>query len=329
MGCPDWPKCFGQWIPPTEVSALPLNYKEVYAQKRKKKNYRLANMLEYWGMDETAQRLRGDAQTYEEADFNALKTWIEYINRLVGVLIGFFIFLTFLFSFAYVRSRPHITLSSFAAFILVGVQGWIGSVVVSTNLLPGLISLHMLLAIVIVSILIYAVLQGQSPLPIPPDVRWSLLKKTLLLAMALTLLQVLMGTQVREGIDLVAKAMGLEARPNWIWQVGFIFYVHRSFSWLLLLVHGYLIWLVFKARAKKQSLWLRQGAFWLGTFIVLETGIGIGLAYLGMPAFLQPLHLLIGVLVLGIQFAGWILLSSSQPNEAELVYKNSNTIVAQ
>ncbi|NJL11580.1 MAG: heme A synthase [Microscillaceae bacterium] len=261
MGCPDWPKCFGQWIPPTEVSSLPLNYKEIYAQKRKEKNYRLATMLENWGMKETAQRLRGDAQTYEEADFNALKTWIEYINRLVGVLIGFFIFLTFLFSFAYRKTRPLVTWSSFLAFVLVGVQGWIGSVVVSTNLLPGLISLHMLLAIVIVSILIYAVLQGQPPLSVSPDSHPARLKKILLVAMALTLVQVLMGTQVREGIDLVAKTMGWEARAQWVWQIGSIFYVHRSFSWLLLLAHAYLIWQVFKAPAVKEALWLRKGHF--------------------------------------------------------------------
>ena len=65
MGCPDWPTCFGQWIPPTEESQLPANYHEIYAE-------------------------RG----YENTQFNPVKTWTEYTNRLVGVSIGFLIFLT-------------------------------------------------------------------------------------------------------------------------------------------------------------------------------------------------------------------------------------------
>jgi heme a synthase len=59
MGCPDWPKCFGRMIPPTQASELPFNYQEIYKEK-----------------------LHG------QVEFNPTKTWIEYLNRLLGALTG-------------------------------------------------------------------------------------------------------------------------------------------------------------------------------------------------------------------------------------------------
>ena len=301
MGCPEWPKCFGKWVPPTNASELPTDYREIYSQKRKAKNDRLAATLRRFGFEATADLITNDPSMFEEAHFNPLRTWIEYGNRLVGVLIGFFIFITAVLSFRYFRQDSIITWLSLLAFIGVGFEGWLSSIVVSTNLLPGTITIHMLLAIAIVCLLIYVVARSYDGLvPIRLNAGKSTANVLLVLGLILSLIQVGLGTQVREEIDAVAMGLGGAGRDTWIEKLGIQFYVHRSFSLLVLGVNVGLVWLL-----RKNGAWsgvLRFFVISLLAVIVVSILSGAALAYFAIPAVLQPVHLLLAALLAGIQF---------------------------
>lgn len=308
MGCPDWPKCFGQYIPPTDVSELPENYQDIYAEKRATKNQKVANYIEKLGFPEVAHKIRTDKSILEEAEFNATKTWIEYINRLIGALIGLFVFGTFLFSLTYWKKDKKVALLSFLSVILVGFQGWIGSVVVSTNLLSGMVSIHMVIALIIVALLIYVIARSYKHIVVFEKVKSLKIINILLLAgMVLFVSQLIMGTQVREAVDAVFVKYGGSQRGKWIEELGLIFYVHRSYSLLILALHVFL-WYKLKQNIQSDTrlrFWNRALLF----CITLEIATGAGMAYFSIPAFLQPVHLLFANLIFGVQFLLLIMLN--------------------
>lgn len=298
MGCPDWPKCFGSWVPPTSVSELPEDYKKVYSEYRDKKNVRFARYLRVVGMGETADKILTDENVLVEADFNATKTWIEYLNRVVGVIIGLLIFAVFVTSLRFWRTDRWITILAFSTFFLVGFQGWIGSFVVSTNLTPWTVTVHMFLALVIVGQLILLLFwsrEQNSSIEAAPKLRWWLIG-----CIALLLVQILLGTQVREAIDRVSQAV---ARTEWIEAIGGDIIIHRSFSWVILIAHAGLYLNLTKTTIDK--------TFSRALMVVILATIlsGAGMAYFAVPAFLQPLHLLLATVCFGMQFMLLLMLS--------------------
>jgi len=308
MGCPDWPKCFGSYVPPTHVDQLPENYQEIYSEKRAKKNESLANYLEKLGFADLAYKIKNDKSILEEAEFNATKTWIEYINRLIGALIGLFVIGTMVFSISYWKQDRTVTWLSIFSFVLVGFQGWIGSLVVSTNLLPGMVSIHMLIALLIVSLLIYVVARsyrGLVQIKVPTNLKT--INWVLLVGMVLYLGQIILGTQVRENVDLVAAGFEYLQREQWIENLGWSFYVHRTYSLVILALHIY-VWMLIKKNIEANS----QLQFWCQVLlgcIVFEVITGALMAYFSIPAFLQPIHLLFANLIFGIQFLLLMLLN--------------------
>jgi len=288
MGCPDWPTCFGQWIPPVSEAELPSNYQEIYAD-------------------------RG----YAETTFNVRKTWTEYLNRLLGVFTGFTILLTLIFS-AYLRKRePSVFWLSLAGFILVGVQGWLGSRVVASNLLPGMITIHMLLAQVIVGIIIAACIHSARHRfqfsYIENFSKW--VYPSLIVVMAAGLLQLVVGTQVREAVDLVARSSDYQNRHLWIDNLPLIFSFHKYFAIPVLALN---IWLIVSILGASRWRLLRGLCIALASLLIGTIVIGMSMERLNLPMFAQPLHLWWGSLIFGVQLALLLLLRYCRDQQARI-----------
>jgi len=300
MGCPDWPKCFGQWVPPTSVDQLPPNYKEQFASIRDKKNQKFARYLSSIGMTDTAAKILNDESILVEADFNSQKTWIEYLNRLIGVAIGFLIIAVFVRSILLRKINPFYFWLSLATLLAVIFQGWFGSIVVSTNLTSWTITIHMLFALVIVAMLILLMNKSSSYTKIEAPGQ---VKLVLIACMVLLLIQILLGTEVRTAIDQVAASHG---RDSWISLIWPEFVLHRTFSWVVLAIHA-----IFILRLKKTT-GHNPLSLSLVLLILLTILTGAGMGYFSMPAFLQPIHLLVATVTFGLQFLLYLRLTSSR-----------------
>jgi cytochrome c oxidase assembly protein subunit 15 len=174
--------------------------------------------------------------------------------------------------------------------------------VVASNLKPYMITLHMLMALLIVALVIYTIVRSQrEALSMIDSSRLTPRFNTVLtVAMGMTLLQVAMGTQVRETVDYLAHGQSHIDRQYWREGFPIIFYVHRSFSSIILLTNLWLFWKLRQA-FDRQSLFLRTGYVLIG-LIVTAILAGVSLDRLGMPPVAQPIHLLMANLIFGVQF---------------------------
>jgi heme a synthase len=289
MGCPDWPLCFGQLIPPTHESQLPANWREIYAD-------------------------RG----YDTAPFDATKTWIEYVNRLVGASIGLLIIGFVAVSYRFRKIDAPVFWVAVLALLAVMFNGWLGSRVVASNLKPVMISLHMAGAFLVQMALIYATTRAERQ-KLSSEIAGVLpswFGKLLLFTLAALLVQIISGLQIRESIDLISRSATDLERAQWLELAPAIFYFHRSFSWIILALALFMTWKVLRGPLRKTA--VGKAAYGLVGLVVFEMLLGGALNHLGFPAIAQPVHLLAAHLIFGVLWFQWCVLSVAQSQPASV-----------
>ena len=307
MGCPDWPKCFDRYIPPTHVSQLPPGYQQKYVASRLKKNEKFARYLESMGKKALADSIRNDKSITVPEEFNPAKTWTEYLNRLAGVLAGIFLLLTAVFSFTYRKTAKRIIFLSILNILVVGYQAWLGSIVVSTNLAQWVVTVHMLLALVILVISIYtynyAKQLHKEPSVIMYRILW--LKGFLFFTLIVSIAQIVLGTEVREAIDVIAKSLSFGNRATWVSRIGEVFSYHRDMAILVIICNGIIYKMVIDRFSGKAAPLLTARFILLTLFIQLISGFA--LAYLSLPPVAQVLHILFSTMLFSLQFYLYLL----------------------
>ena len=245
MGCPDWPKCFGYLIPPTNISEI-----EWSPNKSYKKGIILRNngklIVSKSDFTSSNQINFSNWKNYTKhnySDFDATKTWIEFINRLLGAIAGLATLIMFVFSFSYWNKKNILILNSLLIIIGMGFQAWLGKLVVDSNLAPYKITVHMLMALVIISLIIYSIFKTQKNLN-DEIIRDSFVKNLVSFTVLISLIQIVIGTQVREFIDLQYEIYGPNNKDKWLNAPNFYFYFHRTFSILILLLNFGLYYLI-------------------------------------------------------------------------------------
>jgi cytochrome c oxidase assembly protein subunit 15 len=264
MGCPDWPKCFGRFIPPTEVSQLPLNYTEIYKEK-----------------------LHG------EVIFNPTKTWIEYLNRLLGALTGLSVLITTIFAW---KENKKTFLFSLLALVFVLANAVLGKYVVDSFLLPGVVTAHMILTIAVIYFLLKALLHNNEKIKISKE-----MKNWVFINLAFIAIQIILGTQVRENMDHVIQKYGESQKDLWIENLSNVYIIHRSFTWVIIISSVYLFR---KLNINHTEIVTYKNQ--LLTFLGISVISGVIMAYLAMPMGSQPIHLTLSLLILGLHMKALI-----------------------
>ena len=272
MGCPDWPKCFDRWIPPTSLEQLP--------------------------------------DHIDPAKFNIVLAWIEYSNRLFGALVGLVITITTFLAFKYYKHVDRIKWSVLAAFFLTLVEGWLGSVLVDTVLNPITITLHLFLALVIVMLLLYAAQEAyyienpdsEKMSRYPSNLKWMFG-----LLAGILLLEVVLGTEIRGGLEMIRKENPQVESQFLLNMLGPFKYINTILGFIITGFSG-MLWYRLVNNSINPSKIMTQISTTILGLVLTQIVMGELLVFLDVIPLIQLFHMWVASWILGlvmIQYTAW------------------------
>lgn len=269
LGCPDWPTCFGRWIPPTSIEQLPSDI--------------------------------------DPEQFNFRLAWTEYINRLLGMIVGLLIAFAAILAIKQHRKTRSILYPSIAAAVLVAVEGWHGSQVVLSELKPIIVSAHMVLALIIVCLLTYvthrvwmldkATLSGPS---------LSVSSQRFLIGLGVVaFVQVALGIQLRESLEIIAAGFTGLTEQEWLARVGMPNHLHMTVGFILVLFTWFVMFRILRP-TEAQTTIITRSAQGLMALTALQLMVGLSFIPLGRIPVLQLLHMWLPTLYIGTLLLLWL-----------------------
>lgn len=263
MGCPDWPTCFGQWVPPTCDCSLG-DYHEIY----KDHGYPVGT------------------------NFDLQKTWIQYFNRLLGIMSAILIMLTVFYAYKTRVVHRSAYRGVRLCVVMVMIKGVLGAIFVKLNLPRQGESLPYLLTILILSTLAYSIAtvkKAESDEIISTSIT---LRYLVMLSLILTTIQLISGMEIRRTTE---RLVGISPY-QWLQQNEVEFTLHRLNS-LVILPINYLLWTKFRAYD-----FSKMALCGVVISLILQLATGVLMNCLHLPLIAQIVHLLLPAILFCSQF---------------------------
>lgn len=302
MGCPDWPTCWGKIIPPTSIEQV--NFDTLQIERFQKK-------AENMGRDPsliTKESLQNE--------FNPRHVWTEFINRLCSLPVGFFTLATFIASFKYAGKRKSIFYLSFLSLVLVLTNAWMGARVVYSGISSNVLSTHLALAMALICVLTYCAWAGtERPKKLLLKGSSTAMWVCVLILFVCILLEGILGTQIREITDKLSKLHVNEPRETWIKEVEehVVYFIHRSFSWVLLLA----ALLAFYLAKKQQSGGPSFAQYCVVAIMFTQMILGLIMAHVAIFPWTQLLHVGLTAILISLVFRWFLMIPCYSASSSE------------